>query len=193
MSAIILAARRTIAAPQPVILKERPFLPRMKDLNWRSPHPPPPFSSFWCKQSTYSISPKDGPWATLGWPKGHAWATQGPPNPRPKPNPNRQRVATLAMLMWHRRPRRWSAEGQKWRFNTRSVDRRCRGPHSRAAFAREWAQSQIGRGSQRLSNTRPVDRRRPRLRLVNGRDTAVGNSIFCCKRSNRRPFEGLHP
>jgi len=25
------------AAPQPVILKERPSLPRMKDLNWRSP------------------------------------------------------------------------------------------------------------------------------------------------------------
>jgi hypothetical protein len=25
-----------IAAPQPVILKERPLLPRMKDLNWRS-------------------------------------------------------------------------------------------------------------------------------------------------------------
>jgi hypothetical protein len=34
------------------------------------------------------------PWATLGWPLGHAWATQGPPNPRPNPNPSRQRVAT---------------------------------------------------------------------------------------------------
>ena len=30
------AARRKIAAPQPVILKERPFLPRMKDPNRRS-------------------------------------------------------------------------------------------------------------------------------------------------------------
>jgi hypothetical protein len=30
-------ARRKIAAPQPVILKERPLLPRMKDLDRRSP------------------------------------------------------------------------------------------------------------------------------------------------------------
>jgi hypothetical protein len=23
----------------------------------------------------------------LGWPLGHAWATQGPPKPKPKPKP----------------------------------------------------------------------------------------------------------
>jgi hypothetical protein len=34
------------------------------------------------------------PCATLGWPLGHAWATQGPPKPRP--NRGRQRVASLA-------------------------------------------------------------------------------------------------
>jgi len=33
------------------------------------------------------------PCVTLGWPLGHAWATQGLPNPRP--NPNRQRLASL--------------------------------------------------------------------------------------------------
>src|SRR5579864_234084 len=52
MSAIHEAARRNFAAPQTVILKERPLLPRMKDLNWRAtlqpsacvlqPQTPPP-------------------------------------------------------------------------------------------------------------------------------------------------------
>jgi hypothetical protein len=40
------------AAPQPVILKERSPLPRMKDLNWRSPLIPPTFTP-----QLYSVSP----------------------------------------------------------------------------------------------------------------------------------------
>jgi hypothetical protein len=54
--------------------------------------PPGLFSSFLANKGASSNRPLDGPCVTLGWPLGHAWATQGPPNPRP--NPNQQRVAT---------------------------------------------------------------------------------------------------
>jgi hypothetical protein len=53
--------------------------------------PHPLFFDFRCKQSTYSIRRLGLPCATLGWPLGHPWVTQGSPNP----NPNLQRVANL--------------------------------------------------------------------------------------------------
>jgi len=64
--------------------------------------PPPLFFDFRCKQSTYSIRRLGLPCATLGWPLGHPWVTQGSPNRKPNPNPNewmggipsRQRVAS---------------------------------------------------------------------------------------------------
>ena len=70
-------------SPDLVALCLRPFSPRIY---------PRPFSHPCCKQSTFSIRPLGLPCATLGWPLGHAWATQGPPKPNPK---YRQRVATL--------------------------------------------------------------------------------------------------
>jgi hypothetical protein len=90
ITAMKCAARRKFAAPQRVILKERPPLPRMKDpdgkahycsplpvLSARVNRPPPrPFFNFRCKQSTFVNRPLGLPWATLGWPLGHAWATQ---------------------------------------------------------------------------------------------------------------------
>ncbi len=83
------------AAPQLVILKERPLLPRMKDPNWRSSlctHPHPSFLSSCCKQNTFSFRPKGRP----SWPLGGPWVAQGPPkrHPNPNPKPSRQRVAS---------------------------------------------------------------------------------------------------
>jgi hypothetical protein len=57
-------ARRTIAALPPVILKERPFLPRMKDLNWRSRHLPTPTRPFFNSVANKTLPPFDA-WASL--------------------------------------------------------------------------------------------------------------------------------
>jgi hypothetical protein len=101
-------ARREIAAPQRVILKERPPLPRMKDPDRRRPlHGPlpvypqpdtPPHPAFFqlllqTKHFRHSTQgwPLRGPWVALGWPLRGPWVTQGPPSPKP----NRQRVANL--------------------------------------------------------------------------------------------------
>jgi hypothetical protein len=48
--------------------------------------PHPPFFTFCCKQTLCSNQLNHGPCMELGWPLGHAWATQGPPKPRPNPN-----------------------------------------------------------------------------------------------------------
>jgi hypothetical protein len=47
-----------------------------------SPTPPAIFSSFIANKDTYSNRPLGLPCATLAWPLGHPWATQGPPNPK---------------------------------------------------------------------------------------------------------------
>jgi hypothetical protein len=56
-----------------------------------SQRPHPLFFNFCCKQSTFVNRRLGLPCATLGWPLGHPWATQGPPNPKPNP---KQRVAS---------------------------------------------------------------------------------------------------
>jgi hypothetical protein len=68
---------------------------------------PPPhlFLSFCCKQKTSAIRRLGLPCVTLGWPLGHAWVTQGSPNPRPNPKPNRQRVALRSRAAQNRGPR----------------------------------------------------------------------------------------
>src|SRR5579871_5170177 len=58
-----------------------------------NPTPTPPFFVFVANKEVSPNRRLGLPWATLGWPLGHAWATQGPRNPRPNPNPSRQRVA----------------------------------------------------------------------------------------------------
>ena len=60
------------AAPQPVILKERPFLPRMNDLNWRSPPAPSPMAqlgfqrAYTIQPRGYLIQPREIPIAAIG-------------------------------------------------------------------------------------------------------------------------------
>jgi hypothetical protein len=46
---------------------------------------PPPglFLTFVANKNTFTIRRLGLPCVTLGWPLGHAWATQGPPNPKP--------------------------------------------------------------------------------------------------------------
>jgi hypothetical protein len=68
---------------------------------------PPPhlFLSFCCKQKTSAIRRLGLPCVTLGWPLGHAWVTQGSPNPRPNPKPNGQRVALRSRAAQNRGPR----------------------------------------------------------------------------------------
>jgi len=50
-----------------------------------APPPPRPFLLFVANKGTSSNRPLGDPCVTLGWPLGHAWATQGPSNPRPNP------------------------------------------------------------------------------------------------------------
>jgi hypothetical protein len=60
------------------------------------PHPRL-FPTFCCKQNTFAIRRLGLPCVALGWPLGHAWATQGPPNP--KSNPSRQWVVIEGLCL----------------------------------------------------------------------------------------------
>jgi hypothetical protein len=87
------------AAPQHVILKERPPLPRMKDLNRAQPtfaalclcsHPkystPTPIFWLFAANKGTSTNPRLGlAWVTLGPRLGGPCVAQGPPNPKPNP------------------------------------------------------------------------------------------------------------
>ncbi len=97
ITAMKCAARRKFAAPQRVILKERPPLPRMKDpdgeahycsplpvLSARVNRPPPPIFLFSLQTKTL---PQIDPWASLGRRLGGPWATLGPPKGHPIPDP----------------------------------------------------------------------------------------------------------
>ncbi len=64
--------------------------------NLSPPHPL--FSDFCCKQTTSAIRRLRLPCVALGWPLGHAWATQGPPKPRPNPKPSPQVPAEFILL-----------------------------------------------------------------------------------------------
>jgi len=49
----------------------------------RSSTPTRHFSTFIANKALIQFDPWGDPCVTLGWPLGHAWATQGPPNPNP--------------------------------------------------------------------------------------------------------------
>jgi hypothetical protein len=62
---------------------ESSWFSRSRAMSAISFRPHPLFFNFRCKQSTSPIRPLRDPCVTLGRPLGHAWATQGPPNPKP--------------------------------------------------------------------------------------------------------------
>ena len=72
MSVLTKAARRKFAAHPPVILKERPLLPRMKDLNRRSPFPLPLFHIF-APLGAPLLAVADGTVFSVGWNDVGGW------------------------------------------------------------------------------------------------------------------------
>ena len=119
--------------------EERPFLPRMKDLNWRKPTSSPHPAFFQLLLQTKHFLGID-PWVSLATRLGGPWVTLGSPKGHPIPDPI----------------------------------------------------PSFGRGSQRLFQYKTCGPQSPSPATVNGRDTALGKSIFCCKRSNPPSFRGLH-
>jgi len=107
-------------------------------------HPLPHFSSFGANKALNPNRPLGLPCATLGWPLGHAWATQGPPNPKPNPNPKQAEGRKLPKNTKRNRILRCAPP----KINPKNEIAIPRGPFIwlrfrapiRARFWREWAE-----------------------------------------------------
>jgi hypothetical protein len=78
------ASQLGVRFSRPWLFRSRAMSAMTRDHGDPYPTPSRLFCIFVANKGTYPNRPLGDPCVTLGWPLGHAWATQGPPKPNPK-------------------------------------------------------------------------------------------------------------